>query len=299
MSTAIGRVVCLGDLMIDVMAVLDNPLSIGSDTPAPIEFRHGGAAANTAAWLAELGVPASFVGRVGDDAFGRSAVEVLASHGVRVLAGIDGSAATGVCIVLVGSDGERTMIPSAGANENLSVANLPELVLEAGDRLHVSGYSLISEGSRDAARFAIRRASDAGVPITVDAASADPIRHLGAETFLAMVEPSATLLANHDETSVLTGITDSGLAAMKLSERFAGVVVKRGARGATVAQNGVLTEIPTEEVEVIDSTGAGDAFAAGVLAALHGGADLVAAVRLGNQLGARAVAALGARPRST
>lgn len=290
-----GRLVCLGDIMIDIHAMLPDRLSPGSDTPAPISFGHGGSAANTACWLAGLGVPTLFAGKVGDDAHGREAVARLRDHGVTTRVSIDPGTPTGVCLVLVTPDGERTMIPSAGANANLAEADIiePPLLTEA-DRLHLSGYSLLTEGSRAAARAALAQAGRLGVPVSVDAASAAPIRRVGGRQMLAWLPAGALLLANADELAALTEDDPNGPAA--LIERGLSVIVKQGSRGAFLVTAEGQWQLPTEALDVLDSTGAGDAFAAGVLAGLHAGVGLVEAVGAGNRLGARAVGQLGGRP---
>jgi len=291
-----SRVVCIGDIMMDVLADLPAPLAVGSDQPAPIVLRHGGSAANTAAWLAREAVEVSFVGRVGADSFGRELVAGLATTGVRPIVAIDPSEATGVCVVLVHPDGQRSMIPSAGANGRLSVADLPSGLLTPDDHLHLSAYSLLNPGSRDAARAALRSAVDAGATVSVDVASADPIRLAGAETVLGWVPAAATLIANRDEAEVLTGIADPRVAAAKLGMRFASVVVKCGRLGAVFATPDEVDIVRAEPVDVLDSTGAGDAFAAGYLAARTRGASVANAIVEGNRLGAQAVQQIGARP---
>lgn len=290
-----GRVVCLGDVMLDVLALLPGPLEIGSDVPGAISFSHGGSAANTAAWLASSGVPTVFAGRVGDDPFGQSLLQRLVEQGVSTRVSMDRESATGVCLVLVGPDGERTMVPSTGANARLSLAELADPpLLERGDRLHLSSYALLHEGSRAAARFALDCAVELGVPVSVDAASAAPIRRLGGRQLLGWLPRGTLLLANADELAALTDGDPAGTAG--LLERGLTLIVKRGSRGALVATADGSTEFATEPLAVLDSTGAGDAFAAGVLAALWGGASLQDAVVEGNRLGARAVSRIGGRP---
>jgi ribokinase len=290
-SATTSRIVCLGDLMIDVLALLPGPLAIGSDRPAPIGFADGGSAANTAAWLAQLGAPAVFAGRVGDDAFGQAAVQRLRTGGVQTRVSVDPAEPTGVCLVLVSPDGERTMVPSAGANATLGVADVidPPL-LTAADRLHLSGYALLNAGSRAAALAALEQASELAVPISLDLASAAPIRELGSEQFLSWLPAGALLLANSDE---LAAVTDD---VRSLSEAGFTVVVKTGPDGAMLATADSCRQVPTTAVEVLDSTGAGDAFAAGLLAALHGGGSLIEAVAAGNRTGARALRTIGGRP---
>lgn len=284
-----GRIVCLGDVMVDVLAQLPGPLATGSDTPAPIKFRPGGSAANTAAWLARLGAPVTFVGRIGDDAFGAEAVSSLRRQGVLTRVGIDFELPTGVCLVLVSPNGERTMVPSSGANSALDPADVMAAI-GPDDHLHLSGYSLLNPGARPAALAALSRATS----VSVDAASAAPIRSAGAEQFLGWLPAGALLIANADELAALTDGAPDGLIA--LVRRGLTVVVKDGPAGARLADGNGVRTVPTAPVPVRDSTGAGDAFAAGLLAAWRSGATLADAVGAGNRAGAQALGVLGGRP---
>ena len=181
------RVVCLGDLMMDVLARLPGPLAVGSDTPAPVGIYGGGSAANTAAWLVRAGLPTTFVGRVGDDALGRRALDELTAAGVDLAVSVDPDRPTGTCIVLVDVDGERTMVPSAGANAGLGDVAVPAELFDPDSLLHLSGYALFTAGSRPAALDALALARAAGCPISVDTASAAPLAGVGPEQFLYWV----------------------------------------------------------------------------------------------------------------
>jgi ribokinase len=292
-SSERGSIVCVGDVMVDVSARLPGPLAVGSDTPAPVSFGHGGSAANTACWLGFLGASVLFAGRVGDDPFGRDAVRALRAAGVRTQVAVDHRLPTGVCVVLVGPDGERTMIPSAGANGALAATDLAGLV-GAADHLHLSGYSLLHEGSRSAARSLLGQARAVGAGISVDAASAAPIRSAGAAAFLGWLPASTLLIANADELAALT----TGGDPAELTDRGLTLVVKEGPDGARIADEYGVRRIATTPVPVLDSTGAGDAFAAGLLAALRAGVELEAAVRQGNRIASLALGTLGGRPPS-
>jgi sugar/nucleoside kinase (ribokinase family) len=285
-------VVCVGDVMVDVLARLPGELAHGSDTPAPIVLTGGGSAANTAAWLVAAGVPATFVGRVGDDALGRQSVDELARSGVDLEVSVDPLLPTGACIVLVDPAGERTMVPSAGANA--VGGTVP--ALHPPDHLHVSGYALFHETAAAAAALgAMAAAREASCSVSVDAASAAPLARYGARRFLDAVAP-ALVFANADEAAVLTGTHDVEAAAQVLGRRCGEAIVKCGADGAVWSDGAQLVQVPAAPVQVVDSTGAGDAFAAGVLAARLAGAAVEASVRAGHALAVTAVSRPGARP---
>jgi sugar/nucleoside kinase (ribokinase family) len=264
----VSRIVVLGDVMVDVVTRLSVSLAPGSDAPAVIRFHGGGSAANTAAWLARAGVETALVGRVGDDERGRGASEELRAAGVDAQLAVDPELPTGTCVVLVGPDGERTMAPDAGANDALRETDLADELLASADHLHVAGYALLRSGSRPAARAAIARALERGVTVSVDPSSAA----LLSPEFLDLAEGAGLLLPNADEARMLSGVSDLERAARVLAGRFDEVVVTLGADGAlwTDGHESVRAEaVPVEGV--VDSTGAGDAFAAGLLAGRQGG----------------------------
>lgn len=295
--TARPTFVVLGDVMTDVVCLLRGPLVVGSDSPAPIRVSGGGSAANTAAWLASAGHHAVYVGRVGNDAAGELAVRELTSGGVAIRVAVDDVLPTGTCIVLVSVDGERTMVPDSGANADWSPQDVPADLWHPSTHLHVSGYALVNPGARDAALEAVRRARAGGGTVSVDAASTGPIESVGATTFLSWIDGIDLLLANAAEATILTGDTDPAAAARALSASIGTVVVKLGAEGAVAAaRDSSSVRVDAVQAEIVDSTGAGDAFAAGFMPAWRAGADLQEALSAANALGAQAVAQIGARP---
>ena len=288
-----SRLVVLGDVRVDVVARLSGPLAAASDAPATIRFHGGGSAANAAAWLAAAGARPVLVGCVGDDEQGRQAHGELAAAGVDARLAVDPELPTGTCIVLVGRDGERTMVPDAGANDALKEEDLADELLEPGGHLHVAGYALLREGSRPAARAAIRRALTAGMSVSVDPSSSA----LLSPEFVDWAEGAGLLLPNVPEVLALTGAADPEPAARALARRFPEVVVTLGAEGALWTDGNEVLRVPAVQVEAVrDTTGAGDAFVAGLLSARMDGAVKDEALSAGCRLAARAVQQSGARP---
>ena len=301
MSVPLGTetldVVVVGDVMVDVLAAMSGPLARGSDTPSAVTTAGGGSAANVAVWLAAQGVPTSYVGRVGDDALGRESVAALTDRGVTAWVSTEPDLTTGTCIVLVEPGGERSMLPDAGANATLTAADLPQRAFRPGGHLHLSGYTLLNPGSRDAGLAALSMAAAADMTVSVDPSSAAPLAELGAARFLSMTRGVDLLLANRDEAAVLAGTSDPHLAAQQLGDTYREVVVKLGADGAMWQQGFIGASAPAERgVEVVDTTGAGDAFAAGFLASWLLHPEPETALAAGCRLAARAVSKVGARP---
>ncbi len=229
-------VVVAGDLMVDVVAALPGPLAHGSDAPAAISLHQGGSGANVAAWLAAAGADVAFAGRAGADPLGDAAVAALA--GVALAVERDPVRPTGTCIVLVHPGGERTMIPDAGANDALELRELPP-----GEHLHLTGYTLLREGSRPAALRALELARERGSTVSVDPSSAAPLR--AAPGFLASIGPVGLLLPNADEARVLTGEADPERAALAL-----------GRRARSCSASGRTTPGSTEVVVTLGAGGA-------------------------------------------
>ena len=289
------RIVCVGDLMVDVLTQLAEPLHVGSDTPADVRWTGGGSAANTACWLAVDGIDTVFAGRVGADVPGRTSLQALADCEVTVRVTIDEHLSTGTCVVLVDETGERTMIPSPGANAALTDADVDAAGLDPGTHLHLSGYALFG-AQRAAALHALAVARERGLSVSIGAASSAPLRRVGADTFLSWAS-GTTLFANRDEAAVLVGAAEPIEAVRALAQAVGVAIVTDGARAAHWSDGSTVISAPVRPVQVVDSTGAGDAFAAGFLAATFGRAAPGVALSHGNELAAQACQVIGARPR--
>ncbi|MEV0897299.1 PfkB family carbohydrate kinase [Actinoplanes sp. NPDC049802] len=290
-------IIVVGDLVTDVLVEHHGPIRAGSDTDAAIRVAGGGQAANTAAWLAHAGRAVTLVAAVGADRAGRERMAELEAAGVSCAVRVHPDVATGSVVVLTGA-AERTMITDRGASLLLDPEHVTAAVaaVPACGHLHLSGYPLLHGGSRPAGLAALAAAARAGLTVSVDAASAGPLRDVGADVFLAWVRGSDLLLCNSDEAEVLAGPGSAAEQAERLAGQVRNVVVKRGAGGALWhGPEGVFT-VAGEAAPVKDPTGAGDAFAAGLLAAWCSGAGPEASLRAGNALGATAVAGVGARP---
>lgn len=265
-------VCALGDLLLDVVVRLAAAPAEGGDTPADILLGPGGQAANVVAWTAELGANARLVCKSGTDDAGRLAREGLAARGVEVFGPVEG--ATGVVCALVAQDGRRSMATSRGAAATLAPADVDPAWLVGCDHLFVSGYALTSEPARSAALRAVELAREAGAAVSVDLSSWSAVRDAGAERFRTDVAALApdVVFANEDEARVVGEIAGPVW------------VLKRGGGGCSF--DGV--EHPALPVdEVVDTTGAGDALAAGFLV---GGPDLAL------EAAARCVSRLGSLP---
>ena len=276
----------VGDLVEDVVVVLAGPSRHGTDNPSVVSRQRGGSAANVAA-LAAASTRVRFIGCVGDDATGASLAADLSSRGVDVR--VQHRGRTGTVVVLVDSDGERTMFPDRGAAALLDIVD--DAWLAGLGFLHVSAYALASESGRRVIADLCRRVRAGGGEISVDLSAASMIESIGPDRFAALVvglEPTF-VFANRDEMAAL-GAASSGV------RDAATVVVKNGPAPTRVhGPDGSDVAVDVAPVaDVIDTTGAGDAFAAGFLSAWLVGCDAEASCRRGHALAASVITQTGA-----
>ncbi len=286
----------VGDVATDVVVVLAGQPAPGSDRPAAIRTRGGGAGANVAAHLARLGTPVLLVGCIGDDAAGSGLAAELTAAGVQSALRVVPGGATGTIVSLVEPDGQRSMLADRGANLALRPGDVPPP--SSGGHLHLSGYTLLDPGPRAAGLAALAAAVSAGCTVSVDPASTGPLTAYGVDRWLADTADATIVLPNADEARLLTGCADPAEAARTLAGRHPIAAVSLGADGALWAAGGTLVHRPAQATDVVDTTGAGDAFAAGLLAAwLAGNRQLgpAAALDAGLALAAEVVRRVGAR----
>lgn len=288
-------VVVVGDLATDVVVLLGGHPAPGSDRPAAIRTRGGGAGANVAVHLARLGTPVTLAGCAGDDAAGTGLLAELTAAGVTPAVRRVPGAATGTIVSLVEPDGQRSMLADRGANLALEPADVP--VPGSGGHLHLSGYTLFTAGPRAAGLAALAAATEAGCTVSVDPASTGPLAGYGVDRWLADTAAATLVLPNADEARLLTGCADPAAAAQALAGRHPVAVVTLGAEGALWAASDRLVHRPAHPADVVDTTGAGDAFTAGLLAVWLGDpdGDPAAALEAGLARAAAVVARPGAR----
>jgi sugar/nucleoside kinase (ribokinase family) len=270
-------VCALGDLLLDVVVVPEEAAATPAlERRAETAVGAGGQAANVAAWAAALGADARFVGRRGDDPGGEVALREVEARGVEVVGPV-AEGRNGVVVSLVGVDGGRTMISDRGVAPGLRAEELEVAWFRGCDWLHLSGYSLFASPIDEAAAKAAGAVKAAGGRISVDLSSASAIEAFGAERLRARLELLGpdVVFANEDEERALGGPAPAVVT-----------VLKRGADGILIRDGGEEA-IPAHPAEVIDTTGAGDALAAGYLV---GGPELAL------ETAARCVAQLGAMP---
>lgn len=267
----------IGDLVEDVVVHLREGINVASDTDAVVQRRRGGSAANVVAAACAVGRAGRFIGQVGDDAAGAWIVDDLRALGADVIVRQRGR--TGTIIVLVDVEGERTMLSDRGACTDLDDPDPGWL--DGLDTLHLPLYSLVGEPLATTTTTLVGWAHERGVRVSIDASSASLIEHVGPVTVLdriASLMPTV-LLANELEAAAL--------GDELRPERIGGglVVVKQGSDPALVQVAGrpavAVPAIPVDRIR--DTTGAGDAFAAGFLVALADGADAIESARAGHR----------------
>ena len=275
------RLATLGDVLLDVVVLLSEPLAPGGDVRASSRAGAGGQAGNVAAWAAELGAEARCIARRGDDPAGELVARELAARGVELLGPV-AEGATGVVVSIVDA-GDRSLASDPGVAPSLAPEEL-DAAWVACDVLHLSGYALLREPIAATALLAARLARQQGARVSVDVAAWTEIRSYGPVRFRELLDELApdVLFATEAEWELLGGAYLTAPVG----------VLKRGERGCTVFSEDAKLDFAAVDAEVVDPTGAGDALAAGILV----GGSLEEAARRGLDAAARCVAAVGSMP---
>ncbi|MFM5886467.1 MAG: adenosine kinase [Novosphingobium sp.] len=318
MSEPTLDVIAIGNAIVDVMAPCDDALiaqlglSRGGmalvDTArahelyaamGPAREISGGSAANTLAGLAALGARCAFVGQVADDQLGEVFQHDIRAGGIAFTTPPRaGDPPTGRCLIFVTPDGERTMNTLLGAGQYLSASALDEAAIASAAVLYLEGYMWDPAEPRAAMRRAIDVARAAGRKVAFTASESFIIAMHG-DDFRAMIDQGMIdiLFVNEHELATLTGLADFEASVAQVSAQVPVLVATRSAQGAIAVAHGVRAEVAAQPVaKVVDTTGAGDLFAAGFLFGHVRGLALEQCLRLGAICAAEIISHYGARP---
>jgi sugar/nucleoside kinase (ribokinase family) len=259
----------------------------------------GGSAANTLAGLSTLGLQCAFIGQVADDQLGKVFRHDMRATGIDFdTAPREGEPATGRVLIFVTPDGERTMNTFLGAGQYLPAAALDEELIASGAILYLEGYLWDPEEPRRAMRRAIEVAREAGRKVAFTASESFVIERHG-DDFRAMIDEGLIdiLFVNESELATLTGEADFEAGCAMVAPKVPVLVATRSAKGAVAFAHGERAEVAAVPVErVIDTTGAGDQFAAGFLSGYARSMPLETCLRRGAIAAAEVISHYGPRP---
>src|SRR5688572_21167044 len=310
--------IAIGNAIVDVMAPCDDELidelqlNRGGmtlvdterarelyDAMGPAKEVSGGSAANTLAGLAALGAQCAFIGQVADDQFGRVFAHDIHSVGIDFdTPAREGEPPTAQCLIFVTPDGQRTMNTFLGASQFLPASALDEEAIGGASILYLEGYLWDPEEPRAAMRRAIEHARAAGRKVAFTLSEVFVIERHGPD-FRALIAEGLIdiLFANETELAALTGESDFETGIAQVAPDVPVLVVTRGDQGAVAISDSRRAQVGAEPVErVVDTTGAGDLFAAGFLFGHVRGRPLEECLRLGAICAAEVISHYGARP---
>lgn len=289
-------VICLGIMVADVLArpVKRLPARGTLDVVERMELHTGGCAVNTGIALAKLGVRTAVMGKVGEDGFGDYIINTLHRYHIDT-AGVlrDRVANTSATMVMIGPDGERSFIHYLGANAELRAADIDLALAARGRILHIAGHNLMSKFDGADAATILQAARQRGVATSLDTAWDSTGR------WFSLIEPCLPhidyFVPSFEEASRIAGRSDPAeVARFFLDYGMKLVALKMGEQGCYVTDGREAVRLSAYPVTPVDTTGAGDAFAAGFLAGIIQGWDLERTARFANAVGAMCVTAIGA-----
>jgi sugar/nucleoside kinase (ribokinase family) len=290
-----SRILCIGDAALDVIVKMQTEIHIGSDTASHISMHGGGAAANTATWLAQLGHSVFFSCRLGDDAAGHAISSEFELWKIEHRKTFLENEKTGIVVVLVDDKGERTMFPDSGANSGISESDLPDL--DGFDAAYLSGYSLFNPQSTHGVLRMVSEIKSVGIPLIFDPASVGTMMAFGRERVIEYLAHMDTAIMNEDEARFIANCDSFNEALEFITEIVPIVVIKTGSSGAIAQMQGYNSvRSDADAINAIDTTGAGDAFAAGFIPIWLESKDLLTSMNAGNEVARQCVAIIGARP---
>lgn len=279
--------------MLDVVVQPEGPLAPTSDTPSRIRVSRGGSGANVSLALRRGGHQVHYLGAVGDDPARHIFQMAMNAAGVTLQLRIV-EQPTGTVVALVAHDGQRMMLTDRGANAFLDEASVNEFLKQPYDHLHVSGYLLLDGATRDVGEHALAQAQSFGSSTSIDVCSVAPLRAVTPEVFLGAATHADKIFANEEEALVLTTTDGAAEALESLSGLFHEVMITLGPRGAIAAWGDQRYSVDARDVNVVDTTGAGDAATGAYLSARLWGESPDGSLQLAMDAAATVVEGLGA-----
>ncbi len=259
-----------------------------------IHYCSGGSAANTIVGIADMGGKAAYAGKTGNDTFGKQYIDEMRKLGIAIeVASEDGT--SGTCVVLITPDAQRTMLTHLGISGSLCASDIQAEEIAKARYVYVEGYLFAGDVTKAAAYKAIELAKAHGVKVALTIS--DPfLIDICRDEFQALIEgPVDLLFCNEDEAKSLTGLDDPIECAHEIHKHCENVALTLGKNGSILMHQGELIAVEGVDVEAIDTTGAGDMYAAGVLYGITNGLTWKQAGHLGSHAAAHIVSQLGAR----
>jgi len=279
----------------DISTIIESDIHLEGDTSATITTQGGGAAANVATWLAHLGEDAYLVSRLGDDAHGVALQKEFDHYGVRHSGIRHPDEKTGIVVILVSPNGERTMFPDSGSNSKLSASDLP--LLDGFAAAYISGYPLINPVSRTNVLAIIDQLKAAGITLIIDPGTVGALQKIAFTTIYEWLALFDVVILNESEALFISQKSELEEALAFLATISPVVVVKRGAQGSVaIDEKKEITYLAAERVDALDSTGAGDAFTAGFISEWLISKEIDSALKIGGANGRLCIQSVGARP---
>jgi sugar/nucleoside kinase (ribokinase family) len=284
------KILVVGDVIDDILVIPNGEIRLDTDTNSKIQQQPGGSAANFACWIASLGIETHFVGRVGKVDLERHS-EILRTNRVIPHLQVDPELQTGRIVVLVQGQ-QRSFLTDRGANKNLDLTSIPDELF--GDALYLSGYTVFDQSVEDMQQL-IRRAKARGL-VACDPGSAGYIADHSVHTFLASIAGVDLLLPSLEEGRILSAESRPEIVAALLGEWFPQVALTLGEDGVQLHSQAGAEHIAAIAADLVDATGAGDAFAASLIAETLKGKNFSQAAQAAVKFAAKAVTKLGGRP---
>ncbi len=297
--TTIRPMLAVGDLAWDVLTKPDQIILPGGDTTGRVQLSPGGSSANVAVWAARVGMPAGFLGKVGQDRFGEFAVHDMIAEGVTSHVIWTDQSPTGVILVLIDSSGQRSMITSQGADFLLEPSELPIEAIQSSSHVHITAWSVFTDPPRQAALKAARIATEAGASVSFDPGSYQMIREIGREEFRRTTSDLSVdfIFPNLEEGRAMTGAKTPAEVLEALQDIYPQtmIILKLDKDGALVAEGNKSFQVAATNDTAVDATGAGDAFCGAFLGHYLRSKNARAAAELAAQIAGWVVSRFGAR----